>query len=127
MGYVIMLNHVHYIISCKDGYNVSEICRDFKRYTATEITKLLEMDNKCLFLTIFRSAGERQGTRIKIWQDDYHPIAIISGKWFRKKMEYIHNNPIRKGFVNRPEDWKYSSARNWLHDVHDVIDIDNIM
>jgi putative transposase len=45
----------------------------------------------------------------KIWQDEYHPVAITSEKWFRHKMEYMHNNPVQKGFVERSEDWKYGS------------------
>ena len=36
----------------------------------------------------------------------------------------MHDNPVRKGFVLCPEDWKYSSARNWIMDKHDVITLD---
>jgi len=117
-GLVIMPNHIHYMVSTREGYNLSNIIRDFKRYTSTQMTKLLESDNERLFFYIFRKAGKKQGTKIKIWKDDYHPEAILSDKWFYKKMEYIHYNPIQKGFVMNPEDWKYSSARNWLIDIN---------
>ena len=39
-------------------------------------------------------------------------------------MRYIHNNPVRMGFVELPEHWKYSSARNWLLNDDSIIKID---
>ena len=50
-------------------------------------------------------------------------IALKSGKWFNQKLQYIHANPVRKGFVEKPEAWKYSSARNWLLNDHGIIKI----
>jgi putative transposase len=123
-GLVIMLNHIHYMVSCREDCNLSGIIRDFKRYTSTEIIKQLENDNERLLIHIFRKAGKNQRTKIKIWQDEYHPIAILSDKWFAEKMNYMHNNPVRKGFVKKPEEWKYSSARNWILGIHDVVSLD---
>jgi putative transposase len=123
-GYVIMLNHMHCMASSQAGFELSGIMRDFKRFTSTQICQLLEEDNDRLLLDLFRKAGQAQGTKIKIWRDEFHPIAIISEKWFKEKLEYIHNNPVRKGFVLKPEDWKYSSARNWIMNQDDVISLD---
>ena len=119
-----MLNPIHYMVSSKEGRDLAGIIRDFKRHTSKEIARLLERDNERLFLHIFRKAGKGQGAKIKIWQDGYHPVAILSEKWFREKMEYMHANPVRKGYVVSPEEWKYSSARNWVLDIHDVITLD---
>jgi len=44
--------------------------------------------------------------------------SLYSEKWFYQKLNYLHENPVRKGFVTKPEDWKYSSAKNWLLDDH---------
>ena len=86
---------------------------------------MLEEDNKRFYLSIFRKAGENRSKRCttKVWQDEFHPEAITSEKWFRQKMEYMHNNPVRKGFVEKPEDWKYSSARNWLCEDDSIIKV----
>jgi hypothetical protein len=35
----------------------------------------------------------------------------------------MHYNPVRKGFVEHPDQWKYSSARNGLMDAHGIIEI----
>jgi hypothetical protein len=40
------------------------------------------------------------------------------------KISYIHNNPVEKGIIERPEDYKYSSARNYINDDHSVLFIE---
>jgi putative transposase len=71
--------------------------------------------------------GRSKKPDYKIWQDEYHPIAITSEKLFLQKMEYMHNNPVRKGFVEKPKYWKYSSARNWLLGDDCIIQINRDM
>jgi len=60
----------------------------------------------------------------KIWANDFHPVALKSDRWVRQKIDYIHYNPVRKGFVELPEHWKYSSARNWILGDDRIIKID---
>ena len=44
-------------------------------------------------------------------------------------MDYLHNNPVMAGFVEKPEDWLYSSARNYqgMKGIIDVLLIDPIL
>lgn len=44
----------------------------------------------------------------------------------RQKIAYIHNNPVRRGWVDLPEQWRYSSARNYLLGDHSVLEIDEL-
>lgn len=77
-------------------------------------------------LALFRAAAiqEGRGNNHKVWQEGFHPIAIETGKFFQEKLNYLHENPVRKGFVERPEYWRYSSARNYLMDDHSIIQVD---
>jgi len=111
--------------SHQEGLAMSEIMRDFKHYTSSKIAEMLVKNNNHLFLHVFKKAVESRSKQhdYKVWQDEYHPIAITSEKWFLQKMEYMHNNPVRKGFVDRSEHWKYSSARNWILDDDSIIKI----
>ena len=43
------------------------------------------------------------------------------------KFLYIHNNPVKAGLVTKPEDYKYSSARNYINYDHSVIEVDTEM
>jgi hypothetical protein len=67
---------------------------------------------------------EGRGNKYKVWQEGFHPIGIDTAKFFQEKLEYLHNNPVRKGFVEEPEQWRYSSARNYLLDDHSIITVE---
>jgi len=58
-----------------------------------------------------------------LWRYDNHPIVIESKKFFQQKLNYIHNNPVRKAYVVKQEDWLYSSARNYYLGDHSIIKI----
>lgn len=79
-------------------------------------------------LAVFRAAAaeEGRGNKYKVWQEGFHPIAIDSEEFFHQKLNYLHDNPVRKGFVERPEHWMYSSARNYLLGDHSIISVECI-
>ena len=126
-GYVIMPNHVHSIVSSGES-NLSEILRDYKRYTSRRISSLLHDAGNRKLAQYFSIAADfaRKGNEYKVWQSGSHAEAIVSDKFFCQKLEYIHQNPVRKGFVARPEDWLYSSARNYILGDNSIIAIDGI-
>ncbi len=123
-----MPNHVHYIVSNEVAERLSGIMRDFNRYTSQRITALLEETKRLDVLAVFRAAAaeEGRGNKYKVWQEGFHPIAIDSEEFFHQKLNYLHDNPVRKGFVERPEHWMYSSARNYLLGDHSIISVECI-
>jgi REP element-mobilizing transposase RayT len=125
VGYVIMLNHLHLITYTEEGVQLSYVMGDFKKFTSKKITKQLRQDNRKLPLYIFRKAAERsrENQEYKVWEDGFHPQQIFSLEMLRQKLDYLHVNPVRKGFVERPEHWLYSSARNYVLGDHSVIRI----
>jgi putative transposase len=50
----------------------------------------------------------------QLWQEGSHPQQILSDEMMLQKLEYIHMNPVKRGFVDEAEHWRYSSARNYL-------------
>jgi putative transposase len=125
-GYVIMINHVHAIISHEHYDQIPNVVRDFKRHTAREIKNYLSDLGKfsqLFWVKIFH--GKERGQH-RIWQAGYHPVAITSRAFFDQKLEYTHYNLVKKGVVVKPEDWKYSSARNYLLEDDRLIEIDRI-
>ena len=98
--------------------------RDFRTFTSRRIREQLEQQRHYGFLHIIENAaGNLPDQQYRLWTEDYHPIALTSEKWFNQKLTYMHDNPVRKGFVEKPEAWKYSSARNWLLNDHCIIKI----
>jgi len=125
-AYVIMLNHIHLICSSASKLSVSDIMRDFKRFTSIKISSSFKEKNHQSVLDVFRRAAQQKGLNqnYKVWQDGFHPISIHTGSFFRNKLEYIHHNPVRKGYVLEPQHWFYSSASNYMGNNHTALEID---
>lgn len=125
-GYVIMTNHLHALISHNSHDEIPNIVRDFKRHTATEIKAYLQNLGDFSQLFWIKLFHNKERGENKIWQEGYHPVAIKSTAFFNQKLNYIHFNPVKKGFVEQPEHWKYSSARNYVLGDDSLIVIDRV-
>ena len=117
-GYTIMTNHMHCILRARDG-NLPDIIHDFKRYTASKIIQTIDEiaeSRKDWLLYRFRYAAKynSRNSHHQFWMHDNHAEWIWSEKFFLQKLNYIHQNPVKAGWVARPEDWLYSSMRNYM-------------
>jgi REP element-mobilizing transposase RayT len=117
-GYCLMPSHLHLIARAVDTFTLSEILRDFKKYTAKAIIRNIQSETesrKEWMLEYFRKSAERtkRMTDFKFWQDGNHAEEISSNRFFDEKLDYIHNNPVIELIVELPEDYLFSSARNY--------------
>ena len=114
-AYCIMPNHLHLIISSTNN-NLSDIIRDFKKFTSVKIIKAIEENNKesrrGWMLWIFKKAGEnnQRNNNYQLWQQDNHPIECSTEEILQTRTNYLHENPVRAGFVWKVEEYRYSSA-----------------
>ena len=128
-AFVIMTNHVQLIARAKEGYELSAIMRDFKKFTSKQvlnaISENIQESRKEWMLWLFKRAGRynSNNTNFQFWQQNNHPIELFKAKTFQQKMDYIHNNPVEEGLVINPVDYKYSSATN-IAGLDSVIEID---
>ena len=118
-AYVIMSNHIHIIAYAQEGYNLSHIIRDFKRFTARAIIQDIiqspEEGRSEWMLRLFKYHGKYNGKndKFQFWIQDNHPIELVSPSWIKQKLDYIHLNPVRSGLVDNGEKYLYSSARQY--------------
>lgn len=128
-AYCIMPSHIHLIFRSEEG-KPSELIRDFKGFTARKLLKAIEENpqesRKEWLLWMFRKAGQRNSNvkKYQFWQQHNQPIEIWSLPVFEQKLEYIHQNPVKSGFVENSWDWKYSSAKNYCDDFNSILEID---
>jgi len=116
-AYVIMSNHVHLLIR-SDKEDLSGTLRDFKSFTSKEILKAIMEERESRdkwMLSIFKSAAIRhkRNSEYQLWTHENHAIEVYSNKFVEQKLDYIHNNPVRAGIVTYPEEYIYSSAKNY--------------
>lgn len=129
-AYVIMSNHMHLIANAKDGCKLSGIVRDFKKFTSKKLFDNLQNSNdprREWIIALFLESGEKNPNNsfIQLWQQHNHPIELYSNTVIDQKIEYIHNNPAKAGIIQNPEDYLYSSARNYA-EMESIMEIDFI-
>ncbi len=101
-GGCIMTNHLHLMVSAREGYNLSDILRDFKKYTAKAIIKDLQTSKKesrrRWMLWMFKRAGEINPNNqvYQFWRQDNHPVEISSNRFFQSTFISTRS---KKGFV----------------------------
>lgn len=106
-GYVIMPNHFHMMCSQSERELSAVIC-DIKSFTSRQIADKLEQDGRSSWLKAMSSSRLHRRAQVKVWQDEFHPEEVRTKRFFNQKLEYMHNNPVRAGFVDDPAEWKYS-------------------
>ena len=116
-SYVIMSNHVHLLVRSETG-ELSNTLRDFKSYTSKKILEEIKNSNesrKDWMLKVFKSAARNhvRNSEYQFWTHENHAEYVYSNKFIDQKLEYIHQNPVRAGIVNKAEDYIYSSAKNY--------------
>ena len=116
-AWVLMSNHLHMIVGSNSEENkVSDIMRDFKKFTSKEMLRTLLVEctesRREWMLNRFEYAGKNDD-RIKnyrFWQQGNDAQGIYLNDYFEQKLNYIHENPVKAEIVNHAEDYRYSSA-----------------
>ena len=113
IAYVLMENHLHWIAVGPDlGKRVGE----FKSFTARTIIDTMKAMNYQTMLRELKYFKQRHkiDQEFQLWQEGSHPQIIEHEDMMEQKVEYIHQNPVKRGYVDLPEHWRYSSARSYL-------------
>ena len=119
-GWVIMENHFHAIVTAPA---LPAVLADLKKFTARRLLAQLASDRRDWLLRLLDEgkAAHKTRSRYQVWQEGFHPQAIHDDAMMIQKLEYIHNNPVRRGWVASPEHWRWSSAHEWLGGVSPVL------
>ncbi|MCU7695176.1 transposase [Haoranjiania flava] len=126
-GWVIMPSHIHMIIASNKN-KLTDIVRDMKSYTSTQLKTAIK-DNpyesrKEWMIWMMKRAGMKNTNnhQWQLWQQHNHPLEILDNEMFYQKLYYIHQNPVKEGFVEHAEDYYYSSARDF-HNRKGLVDL----
>ena len=118
-AWCLMSNHLHLIAEADEKYNLSDILRDFKKFTSKAIVKEIgenpEESRKKWMLSEFEFVGRYKSNikNYKFWQDGNEAKEIHSNAFLEQKLDYIHGNPVNAEIVENAEEYIYSSAKNY--------------
>jgi REP element-mobilizing transposase RayT len=115
--FVVMPNHVHFIIRCREDDPLKDVIRDFKANTARLIVRQYQVEDNQQALDFLAAAVKRpKKQQFKVWEDGYLAKDVFSPGFLRQKMTYVHSNPTQPQWqlVEQAEDYVWSSARFYL-------------
>jgi len=119
-AFVVMPSHLHAILWPETGISLSDVTRDFKRFTSREISREANRQIATEFIKVFKKARSenraQKTSSYQVWQEGSHPEAIFTEKFARQKIDYIHLNPVRAGLVKTAVEFPYSSAKAYYLD-----------
>jgi len=111
-GYVILENHMHWLAQSE---NLPKDIHRFKSYTAKMILRYLQAQQQehILKQLAFYKKRHISNANYQLWEEGSHPVEIVNETIMRQRLDYIHQNPVKRGYVDNPAAWRYSSARNY--------------
>ena len=117
-AWCIMSNHIHLICRAKDNFRLSDILRDFKKFTAKKIIERIKNEpesRRAWLLHRFKYAAKfkNQNPEFMFWNKSNHAVLLDTNNMMDERLNYIHQNPVEAGIVDEPECYIYSSARDY--------------
>ena len=108
---------------------IGDVLRDFKKFTSKAIVNAIQENEResrkewLLDRCWFRGVNDSKIKNYKFWQDGSYIECIHSYDFYKEKLNYLHMNPVKQEIVEKPEDYVYSSARNYcgLSGLIDVV------
>jgi REP element-mobilizing transposase RayT len=113
-AFVVMSNHIHLLVRSDIG-KLSDTIKEFKSYTSKQILVAIETEpesRRDWMMNIFEFAAKqhKRNEKYQVWTHENHAELVYSNVFIEQKINYIHDNPVRAGIVEKPEDYIYSSA-----------------
>ena len=123
-AYVILENHLHLLISSD---HLPQTMQKFKRHTSKKILQLLQEQNVSTILDQlkFYKKAHKTESEYQLWQEGYQPKLIQGERMFIDRVNYMHYNPVKRGYVDEAKHWRYSSARDY-EGIEGLIDIEKL-
>ena len=119
VGYVVMPEHVHLLISEPKTGDPSAVIHALKLRVSKRMRRLRR--KKTIGQRSFTFGGE---TVPRFWQPRFYDFNVWSAKKRREKLEYMHRNPVTRKLVEDPKDWVWSSYASYSGRGASLIEID---
>lgn len=110
-AYVIMPNHSHLVTD--SHRDISDVLRFTNGVSAKRVLDYLKENQFESSLRKLQQEEKRKGHKYSVWEHHPNAFRIHGEDTLMQKVNYIHQNPVRAGLVERAEDYHFSSARLW--------------
>jgi putative transposase len=108
IGCVVMPEYVHLLLSKPESANLSIVVQVLKQIVSRKVL-----------------AGEPLAHMESFWQRRFYDFNVRTERKRIEKHRYLHQNPVTRGLVEKPEDWQWSSFRHYALDEPFPVTIDS--
>jgi len=122
LGYVVMPEHVHLLISEPRKGDPSKVLQVLKQRTS----RILRGRRRAHPYQLSLGFGHAEEHAERFWQRRFYDFNVWSAKKVREKLEYMHRNPVKRKLVSRPKDWPWSSWSYYEKGDRGLIAIDSV-
>ena len=117
-AWCLMSNHLHIVCRAEEKCKISDIIRDFKKFTAKAIVRTIKEipeSRRDWLLYKFEYAGkfDNRIKKYKFWQETNHAVLLDDNQKIEQRINYTHQNPVRAFIVSEPHEYLFSSARDY--------------
>lgn len=115
-AWILMPSHFHLICSFINNKDPGLVIKNIKSFTAIRLIDAIinnqQESRKEWVLDLFEKNGEanKSNHRFQFWQHENHPVLLSNKKMYDQRLNYLHENPVRSGFVREPQEWLYGSG-----------------
>lgn len=113
VGYVVMPEHVHLLMSETGLVDPSVVMKWVKYRVARSVlaAHTSRLSNDETEGASRRDVWGTQTSESHFWQHRFYDFNVFTTRKAQEKLDYMHMNPVKRGLVARPEDWPWSSCR----------------
>jgi putative transposase len=121
IGYVVMPEHVHLLISEPEIGTPSKVLQKLKQRVSGKMHKGGKHPTPAEMNLGF---DDETGNAIRFWQPRFYDFNVYSEGKRKEKLNYMHANPVIRGLVKHPKDWPWSSWSFYMKNEPGLIRID---
>jgi REP element-mobilizing transposase RayT len=125
LAYVIMPEHYHLVVDLGRPDVLHQWLADFQRHTAHQLSAWLRETAHPAHLIVYERHADK-GARVAVWKEQARAVGITSARVLKTKIEYAHTNPVRRGLVENPGDWPWSSWRSYFLGDDEPLRVDRV-
>ncbi len=112
-----MPEHIHLLISEPERGNPSRVMQAVKQGFARRVLKTLRRKRVAAQQELFALGAEH------VWQKRFYDFNVFTAHKRIEKLRYMHQNPVKRGLVQEPEQWLWSSYRSYALGETGVVQI----
>ena len=117
LGYVVMPDHFHLLISEPQVGDPSKVLQVFKqRFAQRVLGRSRRKPN----------AEPNLHQTVHVWEPRFYDFNVWSEHKRMEKLRYMHRNPVKRGLVDEPEQWAWSSFRDYLYGETGKVPVNDI-